>query len=46
MKDNLGMKTQRKQYGAQLKSNVALAALRGKQAANEIGNLHGIHIGA
>lgn len=43
MKDNLGTKTQRKQYGAQLKAKVAIAAIRGEQTANEISSVYGIH---
>lgn len=43
MKDNLGTKAQRKQYGAQLKAKVALAAIRGDETSNEIASIYGIH---
>ena len=43
MKENLGSKTQRKQYGGQLKAKVAVAAIRGEQTANEIASAYGIH---
>jgi putative transposase len=39
----MGTKTQRKQYGAEMKAKVALAAIRGDQTANEIASVWGIH---
>lgn len=43
MKGNLGMKTQRKVYGAEAKAKVAVAAIKGEATANEIASLYGIH---
>lgn len=43
MRDNLGSKTQRKKYGAEIKAKVAVAGIRGEKTANEIASLYGVH---